>query len=511
MKKRALISVSNKDNVVEFAKELVKLNFEIISTGGTKKTLQAAGIEAIDIENITEFPEMLDGRVKTLHPKVHGGLLAVRDNKSHQAQISEHGVEYIDLVCVNLYPFSETIAKPDFTHEDAIENIDIGGPSMLRSSAKNYQFVTVVTDSNDYQTIIKELALHGDTTLETRAKLAAKAFRLTASYDATIQEYLTSYVKEENPEKLILSYDYKQTLRYGENPQQDAKFYTDGKTNIYGISNAKQIHGKELSYINIQDSQAALQIVNEFKDTKAVVAVKHSNPCGVGVADDIEIAYDRAYEADPVSIFGGIVAFNDEVNASIATKLNQIFLEIILAPSYTKEALDILTAKKNIRIMTYNLQKEEAKMQYVSVGGGLLAQDVDNKTSTIDNCKIVTTKQPTENEIQNCLFGEKIVKHVKSNAIVIVKDGMSIGVGAGQMNRVGAAKIALQQAGKRANGAILASDAFFPMNDTVALAAEYGITAIIQPGGSIKDQESIDMANEKNMAMIFTGERHFKH
>jgi len=511
MNKRALISVSNKDNVVEFAKELVKLNFEIISTGGTKKALQDAGIKAIDIGNITNFPEMLDGRVKTLHPMVHGGLLAVRDDACHQAQVSEYGIGYIDLVCVNLYPFSETVARDGFTHEDAIENIDIGGPSMIRSSAKNYTYVTVVTDSNDYPTILEELMLHGDTTLETRAKLAAKAFRLTASYDAVIQEYLTSYVKEENPEKLILSYDYKQTLRYGENAHQEAKFYTDGTSNVYGISDAKQIHGKELSYINIQDSQAALQIVNEFKETKAVVAVKHSNPCGVGVSDNIETAYDRAYAADPVSIFGGIVAFNDEVNASIATKLSKIFLEIILAPSFTKEALDILTAKKNLRIMTYSLQKEEAKMQYVSVGSGLLTQDVDNKTSTIDNCKIVTIKQPTKSEIQDCLFGEKIVKHVKSNAIVVVKDGMSIGVGAGQMNRVGAAKIALEQAGDAANGAILASDAFFPMNDTVALAAAYGITAIIQPGGSIKDQDSIDMANEKNMAMIFTGERHFKH
>ena len=511
MKKRALISVSNKDKVVDFAKELVKLNFEIISTGGTKKVLHDAGIDAIDIESITEFPEMLDGRVKTLHPKVHGGLLAVRDDARHQAQVNEHEIGYIDLVCVNLYPFSETIARDGFTHEDAIENIDIGGPSMLRSSAKNYKFVTVVTDSNDYQSIVDELTLHGNTTLATRAKLAAKAFRLTASYDAAIQEYLTSYVKEENPEKLILSYDYKQTLRYGENSHQKAKFYTDGKSDVYGISNAKQIHGKELSYINIQDSGAALQIVNEFKDTKAVVAVKHSNPCGVGVADDIEIAYDRAYAADPVSIFGGIVAFNDEVNEPIANKLSQIFLEIILAPSYTKEALDILTAKKNLRIMTYAMHGEAAQMQYVSVDGGLLAQDVDNKISTIKNCKVVTSKQPTENEKQDCLFGEKIVKHVKSNAIVVVKDGMSVGVGAGQMNRVGAAKIALEQAKELANGAILASDAFFPMNDTVALAAEYGITAIIQPGGSIKDQDSIDMANEKNIAMIFTDERHFKH
>lgn len=509
--KRALVSVSDKQNLVPFVQGLVDCGYQIISTGGTKKSLDNAGIATIAIDEVTHFPEMLDGRVKTLHPLIHGGLLGIRDKETHVAQMKEHHIEPIDLVCVNLYPFKETIAKEGFTHEEAIENIDIGGPSMIRSAAKNHQFVTVVTDVKDYDTVLLEIKEQGDTTLETRQKLAAKAFRTTAAYDAMIQKYLTDKFEVTEPEKVIFGYELKQTLRYGENPHQSASFYTDGSNVRYSMTTAKQLHGKELSYNNIQDANATLQILKEFISTPAVVAVKHMNPCGVGLADDITSAWKKAYESDPVSIFGGIVAFNEEVNLECAEDMSKMFLEIILAPSFAKEAFDLLSQKKNIRLMTFETEGIDAINKMVSVTGGILMQGEDNCIETADDLKVCTNKKPTEQQINDSLFGMKIVKHVKSNAIVLVKDGRTIGIGAGQMNRVGAAKIALEQAGELAKGATLASDAFFPMNDTVELASQYGIECIVQPGGSIKDQDSIDMCNEKNIAMMMTGKRHFKH
>lgn len=509
--KRALISVSDKTGLVVFAKALSELGYQIISTGGTKKALDEAGVKTISIDEVTHFPEMLDGRVKTLHPKIHGGLLGIRDKETHVEQMKTHQIETIDLVCVNLYPFKETISKPNFTHEEAIENIDIGGPSMIRSAAKNHQFVTVVTDASDYSTIIDEIKSNGDTSLVTRQKLAAKAFRTTAAYDAMIQSYLTSKFEVNEPEKVVFAYDLHQTLRYGENPHQSAAFYSDGTHVRYSMACAIQLHGKELSYNNIQDANATLQILKEFEGQKAVVAVKHMNPCGVGVANEITSAWQKAYTADPTSIFGGIVAFNDEVNEACAKEMSQIFLEIILAPSFSKEAFEILSQKKNIRLMTFETKGNDASTKCVSITGGLLIQNEDDILETAADFKTVTQKQATRAEIDDAMFGMKIVKHVKSNAIVIVKDGQTVGVGAGQMNRVGAAKIALEQAGDKAKGAIMASDAFFPMNDTVLLASEYGISCIIQPGGSIKDQDSIACCDEKNMAMLFTGKRHFKH
>ena len=510
--RRALVSVSDKTGVVEFCQDLVSLGYEIISTGGTKKALEAAGVACIAIDDVTGFPEILDGRVKTLHPMVHGGLLNIRDKESHQAQCKEHNIQNIDLVCVNLYPFKQTICKPGFTHEEAVENIDIGGPSMLRSAAKNHAFVTVVTDSNDYATVINEIKENGDTTLATRQRLAAKVYRLTASYDAMIAEYMTNYVGEETPEKLTLTYDLKQTLRYGENPHQKAAFYVTPKTMDYSLANATQLHGKELSYNNIQDGNAALQILKEFKGQHAAVALKHMNPCGVGIGANINEAFQKAYDADPVSIFGGIVALSDEVNKELAEVMSQIFLEIILAPSFTDEAFEILSKKKNIRLMTLSSDYQTPfNEQVVSVSGGILVQNTNQAVIKKEDLKTVTKLEPTEEQIEDMLFGDKVVKHVKSNAIVVVKDGQTLGVGAGQMNRVGAAKIALEQAGEKAKGAVLASDAFFPMDDTVRLAASYGISAIIQPGGSVRDKDSVDACDELGVAMVYTGTRHFKH
>jgi len=506
--KRALISVSNKDGILEFAKELVALDYEILSTGGTKKMLQENNVPVTAVDEVTKFPEILDGRVKTLNPLIHGGLLGKFDDPSHQAQMNEHGIEPIEIVCVNLYPFVETISKPNVTWDDAIENIDIGGPTMLRSAAKNHQYVSVIVDSNDYANVLEELKREGSTTLETRKKLAAKVFRHTAAYDSYISNYLT---EEEFPENLTMTYELKQTLRYGENPHQKAAFYQKRLGSDFSLAFATQLHGKELSYNNIQDGNAALQIVKEF-DIPAAVAVKHMNPCGVGTGASIEEAFDKAYEADPTSIFGGIIALNREVDVATAEKLSGIFLEIIIAPSFTEEALAILTQKKNIRLMTINFAQEtQDKLKVVSVEGGLLVQEDDTFGLAEADVKVVTDRQPTEEEWAALKLGWAVVKHVKSNAIVVTDTQMTLGVGAGQMNRVGSAKIALDQAGSKAKGAALASDAFFPMSDTVETAAAAGITAIIQPGGSIKDQDSIDKANEYGIAMVFTGIRHFKH
>ena len=510
-KKRALISVSDKTGVIDFAKELVELGFEIVSTGGTSKALQENGVPVIGISEVTGFPEILEGRVKTLHPMVHGGLLGKQDDADHLKQMNEHQIKPIHLVCVNLYPFQQTIEKPNVSVDDAIENIDIGGPSMLRSSAKNHQYVTVVVDPVDYEKVIAEFKENGETTLETRRKLAAKVFRHTAAYDAIIADYMTTLAQEETPEKLTVTYELKQTLRYGENPHQKAAFYRKPLGSKFSIAYAEQLHGKELSYNNINDANAALEMVRDFNEP-AAVAVKHMNPCGVGIGSDVFDAFSKAFAADPVSIFGGIIAFNREVDAATATKLHEIFLEIVIAPSYSKEALDILTGKKNIRLLTIPFdQQEKPEAKMVTVEGGLLVQDQDRYTLDDATITIPTKRQPTEEEWKSLKLGWAVVKHVKSNAIVVADKDMTLGIGAGQMNRVGSAEIALKQAGEKAKGAGLASDAFFPMDDTVEAAAKAGITAIIQPGGSIKDADSIKKCDEYGIAMVFTGVRHFKH
>lgn len=511
MTKRALISVSDKSGVLEFAKELVALGYEVLSTGGTKKHLQDNGVPVTSVDEVTKFPEILGGRVKTLNPMVHGGLLAKYDDAEHQAQMKEHGIEPIEIVCVNLYPFVETISKPDVTFEDAIENIDIGGPTMLRSAAKNQQYVTVIVDANDYEGVLAELKDAGQTTLQTRRRLAAKVFRHTAAYDSYISNYLSAELGEEFPEQMTLTYELKQTLRYGENPHQKAAFYQKRLASDFSVAYAEQLHGKELSYNNIQDANAALQIIKEFKQP-AAVAVKHMNPCGVGTGESIAEAFNKAYEADATSIFGGIVALNREVDAKTAEQLASIFLEIIIAPSFSKEAIELLTVKKNIRLLTISFdQHTQDAFNTVSVEGGLLVQEPDRYGFDEADIQVVTDRQPTEEEWAAMRLGWSVVKHVKSNAIVITDEQMTLGIGAGQMNRVGSAKIALEQAGEKAAGAALASDAFFPMPDTVEAAIEAGITAIIHPGGSKRDQESIDAANKAGITMVLTGVRHFKH
>ena len=508
--KRVLVSVSDKTNLVPFVKGLVEVGYEVISTGGTKKALEGAGIPVTGISSFTGAPEILGGRVKTLHPKVHGGLLALRDNEEHISEVKENNIEYIDMVVVNLYPFKETISKANCTYEEAVENIDIGGPSMLRSAAKNHKFVTVVCDSQDYDQVLSEIKENGDTSFETRRALAAKVFRHTASYDTYIASYFTTAAEVKNPEKLTLTFDLKQELRYGENPHQSAAFYKS-ENMPYSIASAKQLHGKELSYNNIQDANAALQIVKEFEEP-CVVALKHMNPCGVGVGKDIDEAWDKAYASDPVSIFGGIVCVNKEVTKAMAQKMSQIFLEIVIAPSYEEEAFLILSKKKNIRIMSADFSPlTKQTKSFVSVNGGLLIQDLD--LGNVEKMEVVTKKAPTEEEIKDLMFAWKVCKHVKSNAITLSKDGMTIGVGAGQMNRVGSCEIALKWAKEHGytQGICLASDAFFPFDDCVKLAAEYGVSCIIQPGGSIRDEDSIKACDELGISMIFTGMRHFKH
>lgn len=515
MTKRALISVSDKAGIIDFASQLKKLGWDIISTGGTKKALDEAGLETSAIDDVTGFPEMMDGRVKTLHPKIHGGLLARRDLDSHQEAAKENNIEMIDLVVVNLYPFKETILKPDVTYADAVENIDIGGPSMLRSAAKNHASITVVVDPADYAVVLDELADAGETTYATRQRLAAKVFRHTAAYDALIAEYFTAQVGEAKPEKLTLTYDLKQPMRYGENPQQDADFYQKAIPTDYSIASAKQLNGKELSFNNIRDADAAIRIIRDFKDRPTVVALKHMNPCGIGQADDIETAWDNAYAADPVSIFGGIVVLNREVDAATAEKMHPIFLEIIIAPSYSEEALTILTnKKKNLRILELPFDAQDAsevEAEYTGVVGGLLVQNQDVVKESPADWQVVTDRQPTEQEAIAMAFAWKAIKYVKSNGILVANDHMTLGAGPGQTNRVGAVKIAIEAAKDRLDGAVLASDAFFPFADNIEEIAAAGIKAIIQPGGSVRDQESIDAANKHDMTMIFTGVRHFRH
>ena len=508
---RALVSVSDKTGVVEFAQQLRSLGWEIIATGGTMKLLRDSGVEVINISDVTGFPEICDGRVKTLHPKVHGGLLARRDDESHLAALKENSIEFIDMVCVNLYPFRQTIAKPDVTMEDAIENIDIGGPSMLRSAAKNYKDVTVVCNPENYAKIIEEIKANGNTTVETRLQLSAEAYTHTAQYDSMIATYMRKAAGLN--EKLFLEFDLVQGLRYGENPHQQAKFYGAAETGAYSLANAKQLNGKELSYNNIQDANAALCIAREF-DEPFCVGLKHMNPCGAAIGTDVVDAWTKAYEADKVSIFGGIVAVNREVTKEAAELMKPIFLEIIMAPSFSEEALEVLSTKKNLRLLQVDMSKDESVVnQYVSVNGGLLVQDLDKTTATVTAEMCVTETKPTAEQVTDLNFGWRVVKHVKSNAIVVVKDGHTVGVGAGQMNRVGSAEIALKQAQAAGftEGLVLASDGFFPFDDTVTLAAQYGVTAIVQPGGSVRDEDSVKKANECGITMLCTGMRHFKH
>lgn len=515
---KALISVSDKTGVVEFAKGLVALGWEILSTSGTMKLLKESGVPVTSVSDVTGFPEICDGRVKTLHPKIHGALLARRDIPEHMKELKDNDIETIDLVCVNLYPFRETIAKPDVTMEDAVEHIDIGGPSMLRSSAKNWESVTVVCNPADYETVLSEIKAGGNTTRETRLKLSAKAYTHTAEYDMAISTYMRAQAGL--PEKLFLEYDLKQELRYGENPHQEAKFFASTVKEPFSLATAEQLNGKELSYNNIQDANATLNIAREF-DEPFCVGVKHMNPCGSATGKTIAEAWKKAYEADKTSIFGGIVAANREIDLETAQMLKPIFLEIVMAPSFAPDALELLCSKKNLRVLKVDMSKDNTvRKQYVSMNGGMLVQDRDINTKPVAADQCVTELKPTVDQLADMEFAWKIVKHVKSNAIVVAKGGMTYGVGAGQMNRIGSAEIALKQAlntlkeeGKdiMTEGLVLASDGFFPFNDCVALAAEYGIKAIVQPGGSIRDEDSIKLADEKGITMLFTGERHFKH
>ena len=505
--KRALISVSNKTNIIACAQSLVSLGYEIISTGGTYHALHQAGIKVTAVEEVTHFPEMLDGRVKTLHPMIHGGILAQRDNLEHMSKLLEHHIQPIDVVIVNLYPFEATIKKENVSFEEIIENIDIGGPTMLRSAAKNYHDVCVVCDVNDYDELIRECSNSEGPTLSFKRKLANKVFQTTASYDALIASVLS---EEDFPETLTQTYTKVMDCRYGENPHQKAAFYKTILSEPHSIANTTQLQGKVLSFNNIQDANAALALLSEFEEP-CCVAVKHTNPCGVGVAQSIEHAWIKAYEADKVSIFGGIVVFNREVNQEVAQGLIDLFLEVVCAPSFTQEALELLAKKPNVRVLiTHDHFEKPYNLTSTRVAGGLLVQSVDHAQINREECTVVSG-QLDQSTWDDCVFAMKVCKHLKSNAIVVAKDGQTLGVGGGQSNRVGAAKIALEQAQSLSQGAVLASDAFFPMPDTVELAASYGIKTIIQPGGSIKDQLSIEVCKKEGIAMVFTHIRHFKH
>ena len=501
--KRALISVSDKTNLIDFAKFLVSENYEIVSTGGTYKHLQSNGVKVIEIDEVTHFPEMLDGRVKTLHPNIHGGILALRDNENHLKTIAEHQIQLIDLVVVNLYPFFLKM-NTGLPESEMIEFIDIGGPSMLRSAAKNFKSVTVVSQIEDYDLVMGEISKYGDTTQETRKLLAGKVFNLTSAYDAAISSYI---LQDDYPQYLNLSYEKVSDLRYGENPHQKAAFYVD-KTKNGAMKDFEQIQGKELSFNNLRDMDMAYKVVNEFSEI-ACCAVKHSTPCGAALGKTVAEAYQRTFDCDTVSIFGGIVAFNREVDKETAELLKPVFLEIVIAPSFTDDALKVFSTKKNLRVIKVKNPLVDT-VEYIKVDGGLLVQDKDRANASEFNA--VTQAKATEEQLSDLIFAQKIVKHVKSNAIVVASEKQAIGIGAGQTNRIWAAEQAIERAReKKTENLVLASDAFFPFRDVVDVSAENGITAIIQPGGSVRDQESIDACNEHGIPMIFTGVRHFKH
>lgn len=520
---RALISVSDKTGVLEFAQALSRMGVHLLSTGGTAKLLAEAGVPVTEVSDYTGFPEMLDGRVKTLHPKVHGGILGRRDLPEHVAKMHEHGIENIDLVCVNLYPFEATIANPDCTLEDAIENIDIGGPTMVRSAAKNWAHVAVVTDAGDYAALIEEMQAHkGALSKATRFRLARKAFTHTAAYDGAISNYLTALVDGEPggkmerslfPNRLNMQFVKVQDMRYGENPHQSAAFFRDLKPAAGTIAHYRQLQGKELSFNNIGDSDAAWEAVKTF-DRPACVIVKHANPCGVAVADSPLAAYRLAFATDTTSAFGGIIAFNREVDRETVEAVTGQFLEVLIAPSFTDEAKSLISAKKNVRVLEVPLETGANRFELKRVGGGLLVQTPDVRNVQLGELTVVTRRAPTEREMADMLFAWRVAKFVKSNAIVFARDGQTAGIGAGQMSRVDSTRIAArkaQDAGLPLAGAAAASDAFFPFRDGVDVIAEQGIKAIIQPGGSVRDQEVIDAADEHGIAMVLTGCRHFRH
>ncbi len=515
---RALISVSDKTGIVEFAKQLNELGIEIVSTGGTYNKLKEAGLPVIGISEVTGFPECLDGRVKTLHPKIHAGLLAMRSNEEHMKQIRELNVDLIDMVVVNLYPFKQTIMKPGVTLAEAIENIDIGGPTMLRAAAKNYQDVSVIIDPADYDRVISEIKNDGRVSVETNFYLAAKVFNHTAYYDSMIAGYLKDKAGlPKYPDTLSMTFEKVQDMRYGENPHQAAAFYKEVGANTGMLTGIEQLHGKELSFNNINDTHGALELLKEYEEP-TIVACKHSNPCGVASGKDIYEAYTKAYSTDPVSIFGGIVCANRRIDKATAEEISKIFLEIVLAPDFDEDALEILTRKKNIRLLKLegieNKQPDTA-FDVKKVSGGILVQDIDNKLLG-EELQVVTDRKPTDKEMEDLLFTWKIVKYTKSNGIAIGKDKQSVGIGPGQVNRIWATEQAIDHGTKQlgadtVKGAVLASDAFFPFDDCVEAAAKAGITAIIQPGGSVRDQDSIDACNKHGIAMVFTGMRHFRH
>ncbi len=524
MIRRALISVSDKRGIADFARGLSSLGVEIVSTGGTAKLLSDVGVPVRSISELTGFPEVLDGRVKTLHPNVHGGLLARRDLSEHMATLERHGIAPIDLLCVNLYPFAETIADPNVALAEAIENIDIGGPAMVRSAAKNHDSVTVLVDASDYERVLAEMRENaGSTTLETRRRLAAKAYAHTAYYDSMIAAYLrkTFCPDELFPVELTLGYRRVQMCRYGENPHQLAAVYREPHNVEPCVANAVQLHGKELSFNNFLDANAALETVKEFPEGPAAVIIKHGNPCGVAIGEDIAAAFERAREGDPVSAFGGILAVNQEITVEAARAITgkNCFFEAVIAPGFAEEALPVLTESKrwgaDLRLLqTAPLTNQNgAREGYDTkkIVGGLLVQQRDLRVQTPDGLTVVTQREPTAEEVQELLFAWRVVRHVKSNAIALTRGRQVVGIGAGQMNRVQSVRLAVGQAGDKAQGAVMASDAFFPFPDGPEVAADAGITAIIQPGGSKKDQETIDLCNRRGIAMVFTGARHFLH
>ncbi len=508
---RAFLSVFDKAGIVEFAQGLMSQGFELLSTGGTQRSLEAAGVPVTNVSDITGFPECLDGRVKTLHPKIHAGILAMRSDKAHMQQISDLDVGLIDIVAVNLYPFKATISKTDVTLEDAIENIDIGGPTMLRAAAKNWQDVASIVDPADYTRVLNEL-MNGGVTKDTKFDLCVKVFEHTAAYDALISNYLRQQNGGGYPELLTLTYEKAQDLRYGENPHQSAAFYKEPIGTEGTLASAQQIWGKELSFNNINDTNGAVDCLREFEEI-TVVASKHANPCGVGSANTIYEAYMKAYEADPVSIFGGIVACNAQVDKATAEQMVNVFLEIIIAPSFSEQALEVLKTKKNLRLLVLPNITAPVKENALDIKkplGGLLVQQIDTKLFDGD-LNVVTKRQPTAQEMRDCIFAWKLVKHVKSNGICVAKEQKSLGIGPGQVSRIWATQAALERAGDNAKGASLVSDAFFPFDDCVRLASQFGITAIIQPGGSVRDEDSINACDELGISMIMTDMRHFKH
>ena len=512
---RALISVSDKTGIVELASELASLEVELLSTGGTAKLLRQKGLKVRDVSDLTGFPEMLDGRVKTLHPKVHGGLLAIRSNPEHQAQVKEQGIEFIDMVVVNLYPFEKTALKPDVTLEELIENIDIGGPSMLRSAAKNFEDVAVLVDAADYPAVLEELQKNsGNISRETRARLARKAFATTAAYDAAISTTLHRMSDGELPEMLHLNYRKVVDLRYGENPHQKAALYRSPATAGRGVAAAPQLQGKELSYNNLVDLEAAWRLVTEF-DEPTTVIIKHTNPCGVATGATLAESYSRALDVDPVSAFGSVIAFNRVVDGSTAEAVSKLFVEAIVAPGFAAPALERLAGKKNLRLLDMSATAgDDFGLQLKAVGGGLLVQTPDALPAQPHLWKCVTERQPSPEEMQAMIFAWRIVKHVKSNAIVYARAGVLVGVGAGQMSRVDSVKLGATKARELKHsleGTVLASDAYFPFPDGVEEAARAGVTAIVQPGGSVRDNDAIAAANRHGIAMVLTGVRHFSH